>query len=148
MEYLIGVVLAAAVCTFALLAGFDRDRGFYPTLLVVSATNHILFAVMGSSTPALTIESSAADAFLLLAVAGFKKILWLVVAGLAGHGIFDFLHHTLIRVARFLSVIRHPRSHLLGRAAGEACRIRAENAVRFPPLPQNHIPNRPCPLGK
>jgi hypothetical protein len=34
MEYLIGVVLAAVLCA---LAGFDRDRVFYPTLLIAIA---------------------------------------------------------------------------------------------------------------
>src|SRR2546429_78612 len=63
MEYLIGVGLAVVVCTFAMLAGFDRDRVFYPTLLTVIATYYILFAVMGSSTPALAIESAVAGAF-------------------------------------------------------------------------------------
>ncbi len=60
MEYLIGVALAGVVCAFAMLAGFDRDRVFYPTLLAVIATYYILFAVMGKSTPALTIESVVA----------------------------------------------------------------------------------------
>jgi hypothetical protein len=36
-------VLAAVVCAFALLAGFDRDRAFYPTLLIVIATHYVLF---------------------------------------------------------------------------------------------------------
>jgi len=97
MAYLIGVGLAVVVCAFAALAGFDRDRAFYPTLLIVVATYYILFAVMGSSTPALTSESVAAGAFLALAVAGFKKSLWLIAAGLAGHGVFDFFHHRLIQ---------------------------------------------------
>jgi len=97
MEYLIGVVLAVVVCAFAMLAGFDRDRVFYPTLLIVIATYYILFAVMGSSTPALIIESLVAVTFLVLAVAGFKKNLWLVVAALAGHGVFDFFHRLVIQ---------------------------------------------------
>jgi len=97
MEYLIGLVLAAAVCAFAILAGFDRDRVFYPTVLIVIATYYILFAVMGSSTPSLTIETLAAGAFLIVSVTGFKKNLWLVVAGLAGHGVFDFFHHLVIQ---------------------------------------------------
>ena len=57
MEYLIGVGLAAAVCAFATLTGFDRDRVFYPTVVAVNATYYILFAVMGSSTAALVIAS-------------------------------------------------------------------------------------------
>src|SRR5215470_4876969 len=97
MEYLIGVLLAAVVCVFAMLTGFDRDRVFYPTLLIVIATYYVSFAVMGSSTPVLMIESLAAGLFLMLAVAGFKRNLWLVVAGLAGHGVFDFYHHMFIQ---------------------------------------------------
>ena len=51
------------VCAFAKLAGFDRDRVFYSTLLTVIATYYILFAVMGSSTRALALESLIAGAF-------------------------------------------------------------------------------------
>ena len=97
MEYLIGVGLAAVVCTFVMMVRFDRDRVFYPTLLTVIATYYILFAVIGGSMPALAVESLAAGVFLALAVAGFKTNLWLIVAGLAGHGVFDFFHHRFIQ---------------------------------------------------
>src|SRR4051794_35772617 len=97
MEYLIGVVLGAAVCVFALLTGFDRDRVFYPVLLVVVGTYYILFAAMGGSTPALAIESLVAFIFIAAAVVGFKKNLWLIAAGIAGHGVFDFFHNLLIQ---------------------------------------------------
>jgi hypothetical protein len=97
MEYMIGVGLAAVVCAFAMLAGFDRDRVFYPMLLTLIATYYILFAAIGSSAPALVRESLIAGVFLALAVAGFKKNLWLIVAALAGHGVFDFFHHLFIQ---------------------------------------------------
>ena len=98
MEYLIGVVLATATCVlFGMLAGFDRERLFYPMMLPPIATYYILFAAMGSSTSALTIESLVASIFLILTVAGFKKNLWLTAAALAGHGVFDFFHHLVIQ---------------------------------------------------
>lgn len=97
MEYLIGVGLAALVCIFAIFSGFDRDRVFYPTLVIVVATSYVLFAVVGSSMPALGWECLIASVFLAMAVAGFKKNLWLIVAALAGHGIFDFFHHRFIQ---------------------------------------------------
>ena len=98
MEYLIGVVLATATCVlFGMLVGFDRERLFYPMMLPPIATYYILFAAMASSTPALTSESLAASIFLLAAVVGFKKNLWLAVAGLVGHGVFDFFHHLVIQ---------------------------------------------------
>jgi hypothetical protein len=99
MEYLIGVVVAAIVCGFALLSGFDRDRVFYPTVVIVVATYYILFAVMGSSTSVLAAEAMAAGVFAMFAVAGFKRNPWLVAGALAGHGVFDFFHHALIQNA-------------------------------------------------
>ena len=99
MEFAIGIILAAAVCTFALLTGLDRERAFYSTVLIVIATYYILFAAMGGSRFALTMESLVAVGFAVLAVAGFKRNFWLVAGGLAGHGIFDFFHHRLIQNA-------------------------------------------------
>ena len=52
---------------------------------------------MGSSMRALALESVIAAVFLALAVAGFMKNLWVTVAALVGHGIFDFFHHLLIQ---------------------------------------------------
>jgi len=97
MEYLIGVGVAVLVCLFAMLTGFDRDRAFYSTLVVVVGHYYILFAVMASSTSALVAESLVATVFFAVAVIGFKKNMWLIVAGLAGHGVFDFFHHRLIQ---------------------------------------------------
>jgi len=97
MEYLIGVGLAVLVCVFAGVVGFDRDRVFYPTVVIVNATYYILFAVIGASTRVLAFESLMASAFLVLAVAGFKKNLWVAVVGLAGHGMFDFFRHLFIQ---------------------------------------------------
>lgn len=97
MEYLIGIGLALLVCTFAMLVRFDRERVFYPTMVIVIATYYILFAVMGNSTQALVWESVIAGAFFAVAVVGFKKSLWLIVAALAAHGVFDSFHHLFIR---------------------------------------------------
>jgi hypothetical protein len=83
MEYLIGVGVAVLVFLFAMLTGFDRDRTFYSTLVVVVAHYYILFAVLGSSRSALVVESLVATVFVAVAVIGFKKSMWLIVAGLA-----------------------------------------------------------------
>ena len=49
MEYLIGVILTLAVAAFAAVVGFDRERAFYPTVLIVIASYYALFAVRMSS---------------------------------------------------------------------------------------------------
>jgi hypothetical protein len=88
---LIGAVLALAVGIFARLVGLDRDRAFYPAVTIVIASYYALFAVMGKSDQALVVESLVAVVFLAVAVAGFRSSLWLVVAALLAHGIFDFV---------------------------------------------------------
>ena len=91
--YLIGVILTLAVAVFSFVVGFDRDRAFYSTVLIVIASSYALFAVMGASTRALVIESIVAGVFVLFAVLGFKGNYWLVVAVLIGHGVFDFVRY-------------------------------------------------------
>ena len=76
--------------------GFDRDRAFYPTLLVVIASYYVLFAAMSGSGRVVVAESAVMSGFVLLAVAGFKLNLWLVVAALAGHGVLDGVHGRLV----------------------------------------------------
>jgi len=96
MEYVVGLGLALAVSVFASLVGLDRDRAFYPTVMVVIASYYALFAVIGGSLQALLVESIAIAAFVGLTVVGFKRNLWLVVAALAAHGVFDFFHGHIV----------------------------------------------------
>ena len=96
MAYVIGIVLALVISSLARLAGFDRDRVFYPMALVMIALLYVLFAVMGGSVHALIIESFIATGFIVVAFAGFKLNLWLFVAGLAAHGLMDRVHPHLV----------------------------------------------------
>ena len=96
MEYLIGAVLALGISIGATAVGFDRERSFYPTVLILIAFLYSLFAIMAGSTHALLLELLPGALFVLAAVTGFKKGLWWVVAGLIGHGLFDYVHGYLI----------------------------------------------------
>ena len=96
MPYVIGIVLSVSVALFARWVGFDRDRAFYPTVLVVVALYYVLFAAMSESLHTLLLESAVMAVFVMAAVAGFKSSAWIVVAGLAGHGIFDAIHGKLV----------------------------------------------------
>ena len=96
MEYAIGVAAATAVGLFASVIGFDKERSFYPVVLIVIATLYLLFAAMAGSTDSLVTESIPELVFVALAALGFRKTPWLVVAGLALHGVFDFFHHAMI----------------------------------------------------
>ena len=96
MELLIGALVAFAVGLLVTSVGLDRDRAFYPTVTIVIASYYALFAVMGGSDEALVIESLVGTVFLAGAVAGFWSSLWLVVAALLAHGIFDFVRGAAI----------------------------------------------------
>lgn len=99
MEYIVGVALALFVCGAAWLLGMDRDRVFYPTVLIVVASYYVLFAAMDGSHGVLRAEIAIAAVFAALAVVGFKRNLWLVVGAFAGHGVLDFVHHAFVQNA-------------------------------------------------
>ena len=96
MAILVGAVLALSVGIMATYFGLDRDRAFYPTVMTVIASYYALFAVMGGSLQALAIESIVIMLFLGISITGYRTSLWLVVAALAAHGVFDLVHGALI----------------------------------------------------
>ena len=92
MPYVIGITLSVVVAVLTTYVGFHRDRAFYPTVLIVVASYYVLFAAIGESPQTVLLESGVMAVFVIAAVAGFKSSVWIVVAGLAGHGIFDGVH--------------------------------------------------------
>ena len=96
MPELIGVFLAVAVALVAWAVGLDRDRALYPIALIVIASYYILFASIGGSTAALRLEGLIFVPFAAAAIVGFRTSLWVVVAGLAGHGLHDFFLQSFV----------------------------------------------------
>jgi hypothetical protein len=92
MPIFIGITLAIAVGVWARWIGLDRDRAFYPTVMIVIAVLYVLFAVISDSLAALVPEGLVSAGFIAVACAGFRRNLWFVVAALAGHGLFDLIH--------------------------------------------------------
>jgi len=96
MAFFVGAALALIVSLFARLVGLDRDRAFYPTVLVVVASYYDLFAVVSDSTQAIGAELLVTAVFLIAVALGFRRNLWIVVGALAAHGIFDLTHSQVI----------------------------------------------------
>lgn len=92
MPILIGAAVTLSVALLARLIGMDRDRALYPTALIFIAAYYLLFAVIGGSPSELWTEFLFFLIFLAVALVGFRSNLWLVVAGLAAHGLFDAFH--------------------------------------------------------
>jgi hypothetical protein len=95
----IGIVASAGVAVFARCVGLDRDRAFYPTVVIVVALYCVLFAVMSGSVRTVLLEFVVMSLFAAAAAVGFKSSAWIVVAALAGHGIFDAVHGHIIENA-------------------------------------------------
>ena len=89
MPYVIGIVVSVGVALLGRYGGFDRDRAFYPTVLIVVGHYYVLFAAMGDSVQTVLLESAVMTLFVIAAVGGFKASPWIVVGALAGHGVFE-----------------------------------------------------------
>jgi hypothetical protein len=96
MALLVGTLLALGVGVFATVSGLDRDRAFYPTLMIVIAALYSLFAAIGESTHALVFDSLIGLVFIAAATVGFRSSLWLVAAALAAHGALDSVHGAVV----------------------------------------------------
>ena len=92
MAALVGLVLALAVAAYAAALRLDRDRAFYPVVMIVIALLYVLFAAMSGSPRVILIESLIAAVFIAAASVGFKRSLWIVAAALAAHGVQDIFH--------------------------------------------------------
>ena len=97
LPYVAGLVLSVGVALFARFVRLDRDRAFYPTVMIVIASYYVLFAAMSGSVQTVVIESVVMSLFAAAAVAGFKSSAWIVVAALAAHGVFDAVHGYVIQ---------------------------------------------------
>jgi hypothetical protein len=96
LPYVVGIVLSIGVAVFAKWVGFDRDRVFYPTVLIVIASYYVLFAAMIGSFETVLLESMVMTLFVIAAVAGFKKSPWIIVGALAAHGVQDAVHGHIV----------------------------------------------------
>src|SRR3982751_6497414 len=96
LPYVVGIVLAIVVAVFARWVGFDRDRAFYPSVLIVVASYYVLFAAMIGSVETVLFESILMTLFVIAAVAGFKGSPWIIVGGLAAHGVQDAVHGYIV----------------------------------------------------
>ncbi len=95
LALIVGSLAAAGVGLFAHMVGYDRDRAFYATVLTVVGMLYVLFAVMAGGRGLLP-EIAFFAVFASLAAVGFRLSMWIVAAGLALHGLFDFLRYSMI----------------------------------------------------
>ena len=96
MEYIVGISLALLFCAAAAGLGMDRERVFYPAVLIAVASYYLAFAVIDGRNEVMLSELAIAAIFIAGAVAGFKVNPWIAVVALAGHGVMDGFHHHVV----------------------------------------------------
>jgi hypothetical protein len=92
VAFIVGVFTAAALIVFGRFTGYEKDKAFFPTLLIVIAFYYVLFAFLDNTVSTIIIELSVAAFFTLLAVWGGFRFPIIVGAGIVLHGLFDFVH--------------------------------------------------------
>ena len=96
MEFIVGITLALLFCGAAAGLGMDRERVFYPAVVMAVASYYLAFAVVDGRNGVMLSEVAIAAVFIAGAVAGFKYSPWIAVVALAGHGVMDGFHHHLV----------------------------------------------------
>lgn len=96
MEYIVGISLALFFCATATALGMDRERVFYPAVVIAVASYYLAFAVVDGRGEVMLSELGIVAVFIAAAVAGFKLSPWIAVVALAGHGVMDGFHHLLV----------------------------------------------------
>ncbi len=91
----LGVGLALVMIVGARLVGFERDRSFYPTVLIVIALLYMLFAAMASQA-SFVVEAAVAAGFVAMAILGYRRSAWWLVAGYLLHAGWDAAHDLVV----------------------------------------------------
>jgi hypothetical protein len=96
MEYIVGITLALLFCAAAAALGMDRERVFYPAVVMAVASYYLAFAVGDGRSGVMLAEVAIAAVFIVAAVVGFKHNPWIAVVALGAHGVLDTFHHQLV----------------------------------------------------
>ena len=91
LPFILGVGMTVGFLAVAHATGLSRSRGAWTTTLVSIALFYVVFALEHGGPADVALHTAIAGAFIALAVTGFLRSLWFVVAGLALHGLFDIL---------------------------------------------------------
>ena len=96
MEVIVGFTLALLFCAAAAGLGLDRERAFYPAVVMAVASYYLAFAVGDGRGTVMLAEVAIAAVFIVSAVVGFKRNPWIAVVALGAHGVMDTFHHELV----------------------------------------------------
>jgi hypothetical protein len=93
---LAGILCAAAVALAARASGMERERAFYPMLVIAIALLYEAFAASAGSWAAAAAELTPCALFVVVACAAYRADRRLAITALLAHGMFDGVHALFI----------------------------------------------------
>lgn len=101
MEFIAGLIAAAAIVGLGHATRQGRSLRFYSTVLVVIALAYVLFAVMAGTVQTMIVESAVAFVFIGVSITAARwgdgqTAAFLVAGGLVAHGGYDLVHPFLV----------------------------------------------------
>ncbi len=88
----LGIILTTGLLFVSTMVGLHRDRGVYPITLIAIALFYVVFAFEHGGVWEIAFNSVVACLFLLFAIGGYVRSLWIVAIGLILHGLFDVVY--------------------------------------------------------
>ena len=96
MELVAAIFVVISILAAGFILGYNRDRSYYTTILIVIALIYVLFGFMEGSVHRIVTESLIASVFIIAAI--FVGKISHIITGLflIFHGLFDFLHPRIL----------------------------------------------------
>jgi hypothetical protein len=88
----LGIILTTGLLFVSSIVGLHKDRGVYPVTLIAIALFYVVFAFEHGGVREIVFNSVVACLFLLFAIGGYVRSLWIVAIGLIIHGLFDVVY--------------------------------------------------------
>lgn len=90
--FVIGLLLTAVFIGISVAVGLHKDRSVYVITLISIALFYVVFALEHGSVAEIILNICIAGLFIICALLGYIRGLYLVGFALIGHGIFDIIY--------------------------------------------------------
>ncbi|HBS05563.1 MAG TPA: hypothetical protein DEA96_11390 [Leptospiraceae bacterium] len=96
MEFIAALIVTSSILGAGFLLGYNRDRSYYTTILIVIALIYVLFGFMEGTAQRILVESVIALIFIAAAILGERLSHMITGVFIILHGIFDVMHPQLL----------------------------------------------------
>ncbi len=96
MEFIAALIVTGSILGAGFLLGYNRDRSYYSTILIVIALIYVLFGFMEGEPRRIIVEAVIALLFIVAAIIGERLTHMITGLFIILHGIYDVFHPQLL----------------------------------------------------